>query len=347
MAYKRTNRLLRKRNESKINIILTRSPVMGEHNKRNDMKELENHQQEIESSRVGGFGGSDAAMFLRIAKKGGVEGLSNSDLYRIAVAMGIKPYVPVSPTEAMNNGHTFEDSYARYLDAQGKPYQREVKLIAECQPANFHIFAHADFVFREKVYKKPNKIVLVHECKFIADEEKTADDVAETYKAQLQWYYLLGAEYVNLIRGYGDPEHPHTQNLAIDEDENIIDELKLGIRLLDEAISDGWEPNVEAEFASDMSKKMQNIIADYERLKFEKNAIDEKLEELQKQIIEYMSIGNVFKISGSLGTITRTADSVVESFDSKKFEKENPDLYKNYIKKSTRKGSIRYTMNKL
>ena len=58
------------------------------------MEEIK-HQQEIQSTRVGGFGGSDAAMFLRIAKKGGVEGLSNTDLYRIAVAMGIKPYVPV------------------------------------------------------------------------------------------------------------------------------------------------------------------------------------------------------------------------------------------------------------
>ena len=311
------------------------------------MEEIKTHQQEIESTRVGGFGGSDAALFLRIAKRGGVEGLSNSDLYRIAVAMGVKPYVPVSPTEAMNNGHIFEESYARMLNNNGKPYEREVKLVAECQPANFHIFAHADFVFQEKVYKKPNKIVLVHECKFIADESKTADDVAETYKAQLQWYYLLGAEYVNLIRGYGDPEHPHTQNLAIDEDETIIDELKLGIRLLDEAISDGWVPEIEEEYAAAMSEKMQNIIHDYERLKFQKSAIDEKLEELQKQIVEYMTIGNVAKINASLGTISRTADSVVESFDSKKFEKENPELYRNYIKKSTRKGSIRYTMNKL
>ena len=310
------------------------------------MEELNKHQQEIESTRVGGFGGSDAAMFLRIAKKGGVEDLSNSDLYRIAVAMGIKPYVPVSPTEAMNNGHIFEDSYARMLKDSGRTFEREVKLVAECQPANFRIFAHADFIFREKVYKKKEKIVLVHECKFIADEEKTADDVAETYKAQLQWYYMLGAEYVDLIRGYGNPEFPHTQDLAIDEDEEIIDELKLGIRLLDEAISDGWVPEIEAEFASAMSEKMQNIIADYERLKFEKSAIDEKLDELQKQIIEYMSIGNVFKIGGTLGTITRTADSVVESFDSKKFEKENPDVYKQYLKKSTRKGSIRYTINK-
>lgn len=311
------------------------------------MEEINKHQQEIETSRVGGFGGSDATMFLRIAKKGGVEGLSNTDLYRIAVAMGIKPYVPVPPTEAMNNGHIFENSYARMLKDSGKPYEREVKLIAECQPANFHIFAHADFVFQEKVYKKPNKIVLVHECKFIQDEEKSAYDVAETYKAQLQWYYLMGAEYVDLIRGYGDPEHPNTQRIEIDENEDIINQLKLGIRLLDEAISDGWVPEIEEEFACAMSEKMQNIIADYERLKFEKSAIDQKIEELQKQIAEYMTIGNVAKINATLGTISRTADSVVESFDSKKFEKENPELYKNYIKKSTRKGSLRYTMNKL
>lgn len=309
------------------------------------MKELENHQKEIENTRVGGFGGSDAAMFLRIAKKGGVEELSNTDLYRIAVAMGIKPYVPVSPTEAMNNGHIFEDSYASILKDSIWTVDREVKLVAECQPANFRIFAHADFVINGKSAVK--KFLIVHECKFIQDEEKTVDVVAETYKAQLQWYYMLGVvEYVDLIRGYGDPEYPSTQSLIIDKDESIIDSLKLGIRLLDEAISDGWVPEIEEEYASAMSEKMQNIIHDYERLKFQKSTIDERLEDLQKQIVEYMTIGNVAKINGTLGTISRTADSVVESFDSKKFEKENPDLYRNYIKKSTRKGSLRYTINK-
>ena len=311
------------------------------------MEEIKTHQQEIENTRVGGFGGSDAALFLRIAKKGGVDGLSNTDLYRIAVAMGIKPYVPVSPTEAMQNGHIFEDSYARYLDAQGKPYQREVKLNEIPQPKNFKIFAHADFVFKGNVYNHDGKkFIFVHECKFIADEEKSADDVAETYKAQLQWYYMLGVEYVDLIRGYGDPMQPNIQRIAIDEDEAIIEQLLQGIQLLNDAIEHGWVPEIEEEYAAAMSEKMQNIIADYERLKFEKNAIDEKLDELQKQIVEYMTIGNVAKINGTLGTISRTADSVVESFDSKKFEKENPDVYKQYLKKSTRKGSIRYTINK-
>ena len=299
---------------------------------------------EIESTRVGGFGGSDAAMFLRIAKKGGVEGLSNTDLYRIAVAMGIKPYVPVSPTEAMQNGHIFEDSYARMLKDSGITFEREVKLISECQPENFKIFAHADFVINGKSAVK--KFLIVHECKFIADEEKTVDVVAETYKAQLQWYYMLGVEYVDLIRGYSEPDYPITQSLIIEKNEDIIDSLKLGIRLLDDAISDGWVPEIEEEFACAMSEKMQNIIHDYEKLKFQKSAIDQKLEELQKQIVEYMTIGNVAKINGTLGTISRTADSIVESFDSDKFKKENVKLYNKYLKKSTRKGSLRYTINK-
>ena len=301
------------------------------------MEELKNHQQEIENTRVGGFGGSDAAMFLRIAKKGGVEGLSNTDLYRIAVAMGIKPYVPVPVTEAMQNGHIFEDSYEKMLKDSGVNFDREVKLVAKKQPKNFKIFAHADFVCDNNY---------VEECKFIQDEEKNDQDVAETYKAQLQWYYMLGMEYVDLIRGYGNPEYPIIHQIAIDEDENIIDNLKLGIQILDEAISDGWVPEIEEEYAAAMSEKMQNIIADYERLKFEKSAIDEKLDELQKQIVEYMTIGNVAKINGTLGTISRTADSVVESFDSTKVKKENAELYSKYLKKSTRKGSLRYTINK-
>lgn len=317
------------------------------------MKELEQqqHQQEIETSRVGGFGGSDAAMFLRIAKKGGVEGLSNTDLYRIAVAMGIKPYAPVPVTEAMQNGHIFEDAYERMLKDRGdKNFEREVKIMPhKLQMENFAIFAHADFVFythEGRYYNSNDYFDEVHECKFIADESKSADDVAETYKAQLQWYYMLGVEYVDLVRGYGDPTQPVVQRIAIDIDEEIIEQLKLGIRLLDEAISDGWVPEIEEEYAAAMSEKMQNIISDYERLKFEKSAIDQKLEELQAQIVEYMTIGNVAKINATLGTISRTADSVVESFDSAKFKKDNAELYNKYLKKSTRKGSLRYTINK-
>ena len=308
------------------------------------MEEIKNHQQEIENTRVGGFGGSDAALFLRIAKKGGVEGLSNSDLYRIAVAMGIKPYVPVSPTEAMNNGHVFEDSYARMLKDSGINFEREVKLVAECQPENFHIFAHADFVINGKTAVK--KFVIVHECKFIQDEEKSADDVAKIYEAQLQWYYMLGVEYVDLIRGYGNPEYPSTQDLVIDKDEEIIDNLKLGIQILDEAIESGWVPEIEEEFVDGMSDKMQSIISEYEKLIDKKTTLDKKIDELKAQIAEYMTLSNVAKINTPLGVFRRTSDTIVKSFDAKRFEKENAELYKQYIKESTRKGFVTYTLKK-
>ena len=286
-------------------------------------------------------------MFPRIAKKGGVEGLSNTDLYRIAVAMGIKPYVPVPVTEAMQNGHIFEDSYEKMLKDSGINFDREVKLNEIAQPKHFAIFAHADFVIKGNVYNHDGKqFVIVNECKFIQDEEKTAEEVAETYKAQLQWYYMLSVEYVDLVRGYGDPTHPNIQRIVIEEDETIVEQLLQGIQILNDAIEHGWVPEIEEEFVGGLSEKMQNIIHDYETLKLQKSAIDDKLDELQKQIVEYMTIGNVAKINATLGTISRTADSVVESFDSKKFEKENPEIYRNYIKKSTRKGSIRYTINK-
>ena len=78
-------------------------------------KEL--HQQEIEQSRVGGFGGSDAKMFYKIGLNG-LSALSNTDKMRIRVAKGIDEYKPVMQTEAMQKGHDFEDWFAEECNEQ-------------------------------------------------------------------------------------------------------------------------------------------------------------------------------------------------------------------------------------
>ena len=49
------------------------------------------HKTEIITSRKGGFGGSDAKMFLKVGKNG-IESLSETDKMRIAVALGQIPY---------------------------------------------------------------------------------------------------------------------------------------------------------------------------------------------------------------------------------------------------------------
>ena len=102
------------------------------------------HQNEIERTRVGGFGGSDAKMFYKIGLRG-LSALSNSDKKRIRVAKGIDEYKPVFQTEAMRKGHEFEDWYwENYLSKRGRElYQREFKLHGKLAK-NFDIFAHAD-----------------------------------------------------------------------------------------------------------------------------------------------------------------------------------------------------------
>ena len=96
------------------------------------------HKNEIEVTRVGGFGGSDAAMFYRVGLKG-LSALTNSDKKRIRVAKGIDEYKPIHVNEAMQRGHDFEDWYAKQSFAPVA--QREAKLQADLA-LNFDIFAH-------------------------------------------------------------------------------------------------------------------------------------------------------------------------------------------------------------
>ena len=67
-----------------------------------------NHTNEIEVTRVGGFGGSDARLFYKVGLKG-LSALTNSDKKRIRVAKGIDEYKPVFVNDAMQRGHDFED----------------------------------------------------------------------------------------------------------------------------------------------------------------------------------------------------------------------------------------------
>src|SRR5690554_5584459 len=157
-----------------------------------DIKEMEalQHQNKIEHTRVGGFGGSDAKMFYKIGLKG-LSALSNSDKKRIRVAKGIDEYKPIFQTEAMRKGHEFEDwwfeaSLCKYI---GK-WEREVKIERELA-TNFKTFAHAD------VLKEVHKQIHIIELKCLIDPFSAL----EQYKAQLQWYYMLGAHSVSIEIG--------------------------------------------------------------------------------------------------------------------------------------------------
>src|SRR5690554_2062419 len=155
------------------------------------MKET-NQKQEIIATRKGGFGGSDAKMFYKVGQKG-IEALSDTDKRRIAVALGQVEYIETPTTEAMEAGNEFE----KWLAENIYPGGQSNFMIEPEKPlsTNFKIFAHADF------YYSWTKTVL--EAKYTSSD---ARQTKRDYMAQLQWYYMLGADKVFLNKGcQGEP----------------------------------------------------------------------------------------------------------------------------------------------
>src|SRR5690554_3881396 len=146
-------------------------------------------KNENERTRVGGLCGSDAAMFYRVGLKG-IEALTDSDKRRIAVALGQVVFEPIPTNAAMEGGNSFE----AYLATHRFPEMENNGLLeADFQPRNFRIFAHADFA------------QWVDDSHFSVVEAKYTGasivDTKQTYMPQLQWYYLLGADEVELAKG--------------------------------------------------------------------------------------------------------------------------------------------------
>lgn len=90
----------------------------------------------------------------------------------------------------------------------------------------------------------------------------------------------------------------------------------------------------ETILAEGISKK----IAEYERVMKE---LKEKEDALKEAIKEEMEAKGIIKIENEDLLINYIAATDRESFDSKQFKKDNPDLYDEYVKISPVKSSIR------
>ena len=93
-----------------------------------------------------------------------------------------------------------------------------------------------------------------------------------------------------------------------------------------------------------LNAEVSNKIAEFERqIKF----IEEQEKALKEAIKEEMEARGILKIEDEINgmTITYIAPTQRETFDSKKFKKDNPDLYDEYVKLSPVKSSIRIKLD--
>lgn len=72
----------------------------------------------------------------------------------------------------------------------------------------------------------------------------------------------------------------------------------------------------------------------------------EKLDAIKARLLEEMDAAEVAKWQGDILTFTRKADSSRETFDTKRFKAEHPDLYREYTMITNTRGSVQITINK-
>lgn len=292
---------------------------------------------EIEKTRVGGFGGSDARMFYKVGLKG-LSALSNTDKKRIAVAKGLQPYKPIKKTEAMQKGHDFEEVFAKRYELSNS-IKREVK-ITKKMAKNFDIFAHADFCDTNKEGEKD-----IQELKCV--EETDIEKVAETYKHQLQWYYMLGVRSVELVitDSSKNIKNGYAFRKSIMPDFNYIKILEHGIKLIDDAWdSFDSEEDGEMEEADLMPWDKTTVVAltDYFR---EIKRLEAQAEDLKTQILEFMEAQGVNSIKSEFYTISYIGESQAATFDKKKLLSEHPEINESdYLKISKKKSFIKINL---
>lgn len=236
------------------------------------------HQQEIASSRVGCLGGSDAAMVLKIARKG-IEALSNTDIKRLRVMLGLEEREDFGGSAATNAGHLFEDYVRVSLSERAKKEYR----FDGMQFRNFKIIAHADYF--EEDYQR------VCECKFV---QKPTEKVLAQYFGQLQWYYLFsGVDAVMLIHGTGSAE-PFAVNsmdvIPVDYNEVVCEDIMQGLRTLDNwcdwYLSQGTTEWRNEDFADE---ELMELLTSYKSVKSTIDLFTPQLDELRQKIEAYMA----------------------------------------------------------
>lgn len=292
-----------------------------------------NHNEEIRNTRVGGFGGSDAAMFYKLGLKG-LAALSQTDIRRILIAKGQLEYGERFMTEAMQLGHDFEDFFAENFAEAGaireKKYEKKISL-------EFDTFAHADFSYEGSGGFR------VVELKNLKEPAKAAT----TYAAQLQWYYLLGAHQVTLcVHDSTFPMCDEVHFLNIERDDNYIAVMLAGIRLL----SDVWNDQDLFTLREDISSEDllpfdQQAVQALATALAEQKHYEAIIKQQKEYLLKVMEQNGIKSIKNDLFSITYVAPTERRTFYKSAFTKVHPEIdLAEFDKVSRVSSSIKITM---
>ena len=296
------------------------------------------NNEELKRSHANGFGGSDAKMFAKIGMKG-IESLSTTEKKRILVALGKMEADDFGGNVYTEAGHLFEDYAANAAYSICKGMEREKYIEGNDFAKHFKVFAHADF------YDAATNAVV--ECKFSQDETWK---VYEDYFAQLQWYYMLGADKVTLYHGWGTVlpfDVVGVLPFYVDRDDEFIGWLKHGIAVLDQAIEEGVFDNYDTTEAT-VSEMDEDTAVACQRLgqaMVQLKEMEKLADEYKATLLAWMEAHGVLNIKGDGFTVSYVSPTTRKTFDTKKAQADFPALKDDkYFKTSAVKSSVKITL---
>lgn len=294
-----------------------------------------NHNEEIRATRVGGFGGSDAAMVLAMAERiREGQPLTTAQKHRILQLKGLETR-PDFDSPEIQAGRAFEDEVAKSLEAMG--WDRETLLQPNHNSTmavrqHFRVFAHADF------YNPRTNTVT--ECKW--SRKFGHEGLEKQYQAQLQWYYMLGADAVCLCSDTADGRK--TTDVA--RDPEAVAALAAALETIDEAFT-ALDLTINEKGVGDLPPTVAALLKDIETMTKLMAQDEETLKAKKAELLAYMDVQHLNKVWTDTASVTYTAPSRSVGFDAKKFEKDHADLYAAYRTKITKKaGYLTVKINK-
>lgn len=319
---------------------------------------------EIENTRKGCVGSSDANMLRQIALFGIVP---RSSWKRIAIAKGIIPNINIPYTDAVRFGDETEQAIFRYLKSQDDRYESNPCFVSKVYSRkNVRCITHPDIVLKDE----DSKTINIYEVKATKDE---VEEVRQKYKAQLYHHFLLGREYaqecgrdwkikLSLV-------HYNTNGLDLSQSQEFdINRLSIRpVRFSSPVFNLTRAMDVLDEFMATFDEYYEDDVADFnllpenvkERFLAAKQMIIEikereaKVEEFKKQLYDFLVQKNIKSIKSEDFSMVRVDPSKRKSFDYKRYlediGKEHPRLIKkiisSYEKETQNKGYVSIKLN--
>lgn len=283
---------------------------------------------ELADSHSQGFGGSDAQHWASAGRNGV---LSVTAKERIKDVKWHRISTFNANTDAQKAGHDFEEKIGKIYPH----FEKEKKLEKVLRKSfKFYTYAHADF------YNEGN----VYECKFV---QKDIDKVLKQYQAQLQWYYMLGADNVYIIHGKGGVEEgiatiKDINIVKVEQDKTLQKEILQGLKIAQD-FYDKLPNNEFDEIKEDA--ELDNLCEEVGNLQGALNDIESQIKEKKEKILQLMKDKEIDKVLTENCNIAYLCGGVRKSFDSTKFKREHPDMYNEYIKETITNDTIRITIN--